>query len=214
MVFMENNLRPPNLKPIAHIQVLLNSIIENHTVSKARPGQRFQLTLHDKKMCFLLFKGGCDIKRTGDSMIVASAKAPSIIGISELIAEPAILHVQASNEIEYLYLPLDEVLAHIDEKNLWKQTSYLLMYVSSRFHEYVKSNASIPTYELICNLLRSLSDEDFETRATVPAVKYILERTSLSRSGVMKILSNLDKGGYIVIKRGILIKINELPREY
>ncbi len=192
----------------------MDSLLETHTVSKSHSGQRFQLILHDKKMCFLLLKGSCEVKRSGDSMILVTLDAPSIIGISELIADPTRTFVQASGDIEYFYLPLDQLLTHIDEHNLWKQTSYWLMYVSSRFHKYVNSTTGISTYELICNLLRSLSEEDFETRATVPAVKYILERTSLSRSGVMKMLSNLDKGGYIVIKRGLLIKINNLPASY
>ncbi|HEO9918192.1 TPA: helix-turn-helix domain-containing protein, partial [Enterobacter asburiae] len=43
---------------------------------------------------------------------------------------------------------------------------------------------------------------------------YILEKTRLSRSRVMKILGDLRIGGYIEINRGILKKINKLPEKY
>ncbi|MGQ4695155.1 helix-turn-helix domain-containing protein [Enterobacter asburiae] len=40
------------------------------------------------------------------------------------------------------------------------------------------------------------------------------EKTHLSRSRVMKILSDLKAGDYIEIDRGILKKINRLPDNY
>lgn len=202
------------LKPIAHIKILQESIAGDCKKSKAKPGQRFQLILNGKKMCFLLLQGKCDVKLHGNSMIMGSMEYPSMIGVNELMPDPSNVVVQATTNIEYIYIPLDDMLLHVDKYDLWKSLSYLLMYVSSRFNEYLKTNSGISTYELICNLLKALSNEDFETRATVSAARYILDRTSMSRSGVMKVLSNLNRGGYIVIKRGLLIQINNLPAMY
>lgn len=210
-----NNTSPvAALKPVAHIQMLHDSLCTVYPKAKAKPGQRFQLLLNGTKMCFLLLHGKGEVRRFGDSLIIGAIEAPSMLGVSELIPDPSNVFVQAKTAIEYLYLPVDEVLRHVDEHNLWKSVSFFLMHVCSRFNEYFKTNSGISTYALICNLLRALNDEDFETRATVSAAKYILDRTPMSRSGVMKVLSNLNKGGYIVIKRGLLIRINELPAEY
>ncbi|WMY73812.1 helix-turn-helix domain-containing protein [Buttiauxella selenatireducens] len=133
---------------------------------------------------------------------------------SLLMSDPSNVIIQSTTPIEYLYLPLDVILEHVDEHDLWKSISYFLMHVTYRFNEYVKTNSGISTYQLICNLLMALNEEDFETRATVSAAKYILDRTPMSRCGVMKMLSSLNKGGYIVIKRGLLIRINKLPEQY
>lgn len=211
---MNNSKSVATLKPVSHIEILQNSLGGAHKKLTAKPGQRFQLILSKTKMCFLLFQGKCDVKRQGDALILGSIESPSMIGVSELIPDPSNVVIQATSNIEYLYLPLDEVLQHVDEHNLWKSVSYFLMHVCSRFNEYFKTNSGISTYALICNLLRALNDEDFETRATVSAARYILDRTPLSRSGVMKVLSNLNKGEYIVIKRGLLIRINDLPADY
>ncbi|QYH16903.1 hypothetical protein HB664_12950 [Enterobacter sp. DNB-S2] len=59
-----------------------------------------------------------------------------------------------------------------------------------------------------------MMNEDEALSAYVNVSDYILEKTRLSRSRVMKILGDLCIGGYIEINRGILIKINKLPEKY
>jgi len=56
--------------------------------------------------------------------------------------------------------------------------------------------------------------EKEDLRLSVNACDYIQEKTHLSRSRVMKILSDLKTGDYIEIDRGILMKINRLPDNY
>jgi hypothetical protein len=199
-------------KPVVHIQALIDSLLplEAFPVRKGKPGQSFQFLLQDKRMCFLLVRGECVIKRNSDSLILHAMIAPGIAGLST----PSNLKVQATTAIEYIYLSLEEFFHHVDNHDQWKAVAYSLLHVTSRFNEYMKTTTAIPNYELICNLLTALTEEGFETRATVSAVQYILDRTSLSRSGVMKTLAALNAGGYIVIKRGLLIKMNKLPEKF
>ncbi|EOC5256349.1 helix-turn-helix domain-containing protein [Enterobacter asburiae] len=65
----------------------------------------------------------------------------------------------------------------------------------------------------ILNLI-ALMNEDEALSAYINVSDYILEKTRLSRSHVIKILGDLRIGGYIEINRGILIKINKLPEKY
>lgn len=225
---MENNNNILDKKKLAaYTQTLLDSFLTVNKPRKAKTGQRIKLIKDNTRMCFFLTSGNCFVKRNNDSMIIASIEAPSIIGISNFFVTPTDIMsppheqvvaldiiIQSRNEIEYLLLPLDECLLHIETHNLWKQLAYNIMFKAMILNNYIQTNTSISTYELICNLLRALNDEDFETRATISAVKYIMERTSLSRSIIMKILSELNTGGYIVINRGLLIKIINLPEKY
>ncbi|MEG6127356.1 helix-turn-helix domain-containing protein [Enterobacter asburiae] len=66
---------------------------------------------------------------------------------------------------------------------------------------------------IILNLI-ALMNEDEALSAYINVSDYILEKTRLSRSRVIKILGDLRIGGYIEINRGILIKINKLPEKY
>ncbi|MFV8866785.1 helix-turn-helix domain-containing protein [Serratia fonticola] len=211
---MNNSKKFTETKPVTHIQTLQDSLSTVFSIRKGKAGQRFPLISKDKRMCLSLILGECEFKRSKDSLLIGIFKAPIIVGVSNLVHDPANLIIQASTSIEYMYLPLEDFLMHIEKLNLWKPLSYTLMYLTARYDDYMQSNTALSSYELICNCLCALSDEDFETRATVSALQYILVRTQLSRSGIMKTLSELNSGGYIVIKRGLLVKINKLPNKF
>ncbi|HDR2347354.1 helix-turn-helix domain-containing protein, partial [Enterobacter kobei] len=51
-------------------------------------------------------------------------------------------------------------------------------------------------------------------RLNTTAAAYIKSRTYLSRSGIMRILSELRTGKYITMERGVLLDIHHLPRKY
>jgi hypothetical protein len=201
-------------KPVDHIQVLIDSFLQEHRINNAKEGQKFPLVLREKRMCLFLVQGRCNIKRVGDSMIISRTEAPSIIGLNDLGPDSPNVVIQANSDIKYFQMTREDALRHVEEHHLWKPLAFVLMFISARFNDYLKDHVAIPTYNLICNLLQKLNEEDFETKATVSAAKYILDRTSLSRSGVMKVLSELSKGGYITISRGLLIRINHLPERY
>jgi DNA-binding IscR family transcriptional regulator len=77
-----------------------------------------------------------------------------------------------------------------------------------------KKSAGLTTYELIRQSLMTLMAKKETLRQTINTCDYIQEKTHISRSRVMKILSDLKIGNYIEIERGVLIKINKLPKTY
>jgi CRP-like cAMP-binding protein len=70
------------------------------------------------------------------------------------------------------------------------------------------------SYILIKTLLLEMSQEPEKILKNVSVEKYISERCHLGRSVIMKILSDLRKGGYIEINRGKLVKVIKLPERY
>jgi hypothetical protein len=57
-------------------------------------------------------------------------------------------------------------------------------------------------------------NESEELRLATNACDYVQEKTLLSRSGIMKMLSDLKRGGHIEVERGVLIAVNKLPVKY
>ncbi|CNH93300.1 putative DNA-binding transcriptional regulator [Yersinia aldovae] len=149
-----------------------------------------------------------------DSLILSTIRAPSIVGLQDIFHVKSDVQVFANSDVEYGLMEVNELFSCADAKNLWKDMCYMLMLSSTRFSEYQKETVGISNYELICNLLISLNNEDFEIRATTTALEYIQGRSMLSRSGIMKTLASLKTGGYINIKNGLLIKINSLPKKF
>jgi len=56
--------------------------------------------------------------------------------------------------------------------------------------------------------------ETEEVRNNITVVSYVMNRTFLSRSTIMKILAQLKTGGYIAMEKGILKTINRIPSRY
>jgi len=68
------------------------------------------------------------------------------------------------------------------------------------------------TYAVIRNHLQEMGQLPEETRMRVSILDYIQERTYLSRSSVLNVLSALKSGNYIAFKRGgYLTGVNKLP---
>ncbi|MBE4810073.1 MULTISPECIES: helix-turn-helix domain-containing protein [unclassified Enterobacter cloacae complex] len=162
----------------------------------------------------MLYSGTCLVKRSSDSLVLSTITAPCLVGLHDIYHEKSDVLIHAVSDIEYGITKAKDFFNFVDENHLWKEISYMLMISTTRFSEYQKETVGISNYELICNLLMSLNNESFEIRATTSALEYIQERSSLSRSGIMKILASLRDGGYIVIKKGLLIKINKLPKGF
>lgn len=193
----------------------LYSCLKNFVGEKCgKESQRFYLDKDGQRLCFLLYSGTCVVKRSIDSLVLSTITAPCIIGLNDLFHLKSDVELQAISDIKYGITLVDKLLGFVEEHHLWKNMSYMLMLSATRFSEYQKETVGISNYELICNLLRSLNNESFEVRATTSALEYIRGRSLLSRSGIMKTLSSLKEGGYIIIKKGLLININSLPKKF
>ncbi|WP_260515794.1 helix-turn-helix domain-containing protein [Serratia fonticola] len=201
-------------KALTAVEEILASMKSIAQIKQGRTGQRFYLEQNDKRVCFLLYSGTCIAKRTQDSLVLSTIRSPSIVGLQDVFHAKSDVHLLAIGDVEYGILPVDDFFCHAENKNLWKNICFMLMLSATRFSEYQCETVGISNYELICNLLTSLSVEDFEIRATTTALEYIQERSLLSRSGIMKTLASLKAGGYIDIKNGLLIKINALPKKF
>ncbi|MFV8866784.1 helix-turn-helix domain-containing protein [Serratia fonticola] len=201
-------------KALTAVEEILASIRPIAHIKQGRTGQRFYLEQNDKRMCFLLYSGICIAKRTQDSLVLSTIRSPNIIGLQDVFHAKSDVQILAISDVEYGILPVDDLFCYADTQDIWKDICLMLMLSATRFSEYQRETVGISNYELICNLLTSLSIEDFEIRATTTALEYIKERSLLSRSGIMKTLSSLKAGKYIDIKNGLLIKINSLPKKF
>lgn len=211
---MKNSMPVFELKPLEHICALLDQIRKAVPSVKASAKERIRLLRDGQPLCFLLYKGAGVLSRDEDSLVISTITSPNIFGINKLLPPEINVTFVATTDIEYIKMSQEEFYDFVKKNDAWEHVSYVQMYLASKLYEHQRLSAGLSTYKQICNLLYALINEDFETRAMTPASVYIQERTFLSRSGIMKILSDLKAGGYIVIKRGVLIKINKLPESY
>lgn len=196
------------------IDYFFDSLKSIGNIKSAKSGQKFGLSNKGEKLCFILFDGSGLVRREQDSMVLSTIHGPSIIGLQGAYHQKSELQISAASEIEYCLVPIEEFFKWAEDNQLWKSLCYMLMLTITRFSDYQKNTVGVSNYELICNLLNSLNNEPFEIRATTTALEYIKSRSMLSRSGIMKTLSSLKFGGYISMNKGLLVKINMLPKKF
>ncbi|WP_320727303.1 helix-turn-helix domain-containing protein [Enterobacter sp. 118C5] len=202
------------MKPVNHFHNLIAGISDASRIKTARARQLISLDNHAEPMTFILHDGIAAAYRNSDQLLLKYFKAPMILGVNELVDINADTFVKAYTTIHYEIMPSKNVLEVINHESLWKDISYVYMYGIKQLLHAHKTSAGLSTYELIRLNLMALMSEDEDLRSQINVSDYIQEKTRISRSRVMKILSDLRNGGYIEVNRGILITINKLPERY
>lgn len=201
------------LKPFQNIEKLVDSVLpftERRVIAK---GEVVQYYSDDLRHCFLLLQGSVALHRRGDGIVLNSESAPFILGVSSQFSSEH-LYVRALETSEIARVPLARFNHLVASLNLWEHFSKLLIYTASRVYEHCAQISQMSAYDIIRFQLVELMQEPDAVRKNITAAAYIKSRTYLSRSGIMRIISELRTGGYITQQRGILLGINHLPRKY
>lgn len=69
-------------------------------------------------------------------------------------------------------------------------------------------------YAVVREFLLEINDLIIQHKRDINIYDYIQEYTSLARSTIIKILSDLKKGNYIVVENGRLLNLTTLPEKY
>ncbi len=94
------------------------------------------------------------------------------------------------------------------QHNLWEEVTSLLAYHTSYMVYRDDLVLQQRTYSVIRNHLLEMMLLSEETRQRVSILEYIQDRTLLSRSSILNVLSALKKGGYITLPAAVIYKIS------
>lgn len=200
-----------------HLEVLFALLIPNSEKIDICDSGHILFTENHENCFIYLIKSGCFLIRdviTGFNTKTISP--PAMLGIGQCmypgwIKGFSIEHI--SNGVIYK-IDSQRAFEVIDSNHCWRSVVYILSYqlgfmTNRQCHLLNKSS-----YILIKTLLLEMSQEPEKILKNVSVEKYISERCHLGRSVIMKILSDLRKGGYIEINRGKLVKVIKLPERY
>ncbi len=202
------------MKPINDINKIISVISDPSHIRTAKTRQVISTNTHQEPMTLVIHEDLLAAYRNSDHLLLRYFQAPLIVGLNVLTDMNDGIFYKAYSDVRYELQPRETVLEKIDHAKLWRETAMLFMFGVKRFAEAHKNSAGLSTYELIRLNLQGLMEEEEELRLAINVSDYIQEKTHLSRSRVMKILSDLREGNYIEINRGILMKVNKLPENY
>ncbi len=207
------NISSLALKPFSDIEKLiahLRPFTETMTINKGEVVHYYEA---DVRQCWLLLKGSVALHRRGDGVVLNSESAPFMLGVSSQLCSEH-LYARALEDSEVARMPLELFNQIVANDGLWEYFSRLLIYTVSRIYEHCSQISQMSAYDIIRVQLVELLQEPDSVRLNTTAAAYIKSRTYLSRSGIMRILSELRTGGYITMQRGVLLDIHHLPQKY
>lgn len=164
--------------------------------------------------CYVLIEGSVSVHRRSDELVLTTIQSPTVIGLGTNLPEVNSVFLKTLTECTIGVLPREQVMAIVEEHNLWKPLANHLMVILNKLYVTNRQLIGTSAYETIRIQLLLLMNEPDDYREAKFVAQYIREKTLLSRSGIMKILSQLRQGGYIEIENGILKKVNKLPAKY
>lgn len=202
------------LKPLQHLHDIIDALSADSAYMPIHEDLSLKLSEDGQSQCVLLHKGHVDLCRQSDKLVLNTENAPFIFGLSNLSMTDRRLILVPSQDAVISTLPLEKALDIIGKKALWPSLAFLLIYISSRIYEHYVRLSQVNSYETIRTLLHELLEEPENIRESTTVLHYIQSRSYLSRSGILRILSELCTGGYIELSESKLKKINFLPKKF
>lgn len=205
----------PPIRPEQSIQrltALLEPIAEK---MKVVPRKRITWTHKNQPQLYLFLDGELSILRASDGLLIVTVYDPHLFGIAEMI-QPVRGHLlRVETESTILRVDAKAAMEMFREQGVWEDVASLLSYHTAYLFYRDALVVQQRTYSVIRNHLQEMSQLPEETRMRVSILDYIQERTHLSRSSVLNVLSALKSGGYISFKRGgYLTELNTLPERF
>lgn len=169
----------------------------------------------------LLEEGVASVCFAENQLVISTILAPAILGLIDNygvfngLPDKRHCSLFAETDLSGRWIAHQAAVNILNEKNLWQEMAHILtqrlMVLSMRERELLGGDS----YQMVRILLMELAVYSETYRRQINVLRFIQRRTNLSRSRIMSILSELRKGGYIIIHRGVLMTIAQpLPANF
>lgn len=198
-------------KPVHDYQVVMQALTPFAKFLDCTKNKKFMFVRSGKPVCYLVFEGRGLVCRNKDNLVISTTRSPVILGLtSVLFPLNEEYYWRPDKECVAMMIDVDVVRQVISEKNLWQHLSTMLGYIAYRLNDHNVKLTARSGLSIICKQIYALMDEPIEVRRKVGLTNYILDRTLLSRSYVMKIVSEMKAQGKIVLEDKVLVKVGDL----
>lgn len=201
------NIKPP-IRPQKTIDRLIDVLEPHATPVNAIARKRLTWEYKGKTQLFIFKKGELSIIRNSDRLLMVTVYEPHLFGVAEMLQPSRSHSLRAEVSCELLRIDYDLASALFRQHNLWEEVTSLLAYHTSYMVYRDDLVLQQRTYSVIRNHLLEMMLLSEETRQRVSILEYIQDRTLLSRSSILNVLSALKKGGILPLPAAVIYKIS------
>lgn len=189
--------------------IAATSGVEEKTLKKWQ-----KLSTADSEYIHIIVSGEVEFRRGSDELCMFTVTGYCIFGLSSMYYQSAHMYGLVRANTVVRSIKKEDFARLMTEKNLWpeltKVLSWYICMLSKRDDVLVARSA----YSVVREFLYEINDLIVQHQRDINVYDYIQEYTNLARSTIIKILSDLKKGQYIVVEKGRLLNLTSLPEKY
>lgn len=202
------------LRKSDYVHLLVDHLKRGAEVKHILPRRRLSMQVGNERFCYVILKGRVTWHRRSDDLTMVTITAPALAGIGNLQQMHMDGYIKTQVACDIVILKMATAHDIISANQLWEPLAKHMMVIAGKLYESNEQLSAPSAYNIVRAQLNELFNESPAVRNNITAERYIREKTHLSRSGVMRILAELKEGGYIEMRRGVLINIVKLPEKY
>ncbi len=212
----ENNLSNIlSRRPLQAYQRIFSALEDKGHVFSLTPGERAEKNIAAECKVWLVTRGVFTVVRESDDSWLGTASAPFVVGISGLFSQHGKSYsLMAQNSCQGITIERDLFFQYVEQNRLWQDVAHIQAWLLELLLFRDGWLSSGDAYQMVRRQLLNLMKLPYDIRVATPVESYIRKHTCLSRSSVFRILSQLRKGKFILIKKGKLINVARLPEKY
>lgn len=204
---------PPPVRPGVAISRLLEVLTPAAIPCTIQPRRKVELKQNDKANIYLFLSGELSILRSPDNLVLATVYEPHIFGIAEIFQAQRKHLLRPETPSLILKMSASKAKEIFRENNVWEEVTELLAYYA--IYQGYRDNILLQqrNFSIVCNYLFEIMSLPEGIRKKVTILRYIQDRTYLSRSSILNTLSKLKSEGHIDFSRGgVQLNIKSLPK--
>ena len=173
-----------------------------------------KIVTSDPNYMHVVVSGEVEIRRSSDELSMFILRNQGCLGVSAIYNNATYMYGLARTPTVIRTIKKADFERLISENNLWPELTQMLVWYITLLSKRDDVLVARSAYSVVREFLLEINDLIVQHKRDVNVYDYIQEYTNLARSTIIKILSDLKKGQYIVVEKGRLITINNLPERY
>lgn len=197
------------------LQNEVNAIISATSGFEEKTLKKWQkISTSDSQYIHIIVSGDVEFRRESDELCMFTVQGPCIFGLCSMFYSATHMYGLIRSNTVVRSIKKEAFAQLMTENNLWpeltKVLSWYICMLSKRDDVLVARSA----YSVVREFLYEINELIVQHQRDINIYDYIQEYTNLARSTIIKILSDLKKGQYIVVEKGRLLNLTSLPEKY
>ena len=173
-----------------------------------------KITTVDNEFIHVIVSGEVEFRRESDELCMFTLQGQCVFGLSSIFYHSSHMYGLVRSNTVVRSIPKDAFSQLMTEKGLWPELTKVLAWYICMLSKRDDVLVARSAYSVVREFLLEINELIVHHQRDINVYDYIQEYTNLARSTIIKILSDLKKGQYIVVEKGRLISLTTLPEKY